>query len=60
MTDKSHLEDFVAEVREDLSKRLLKIFTEGHRDPAIKAVDIVTRLKEQMEQALDENADAST
>lgn len=58
MTDKNYLDEFVAEVTGDLSKRLVEIFIEGHRNPATKAVDLVTRLKEQMEQALQGVSDA--
>jgi hypothetical protein len=58
MTDKNYLEEFVAGVAGDLSKRLVETFVEGHRDPAAKPIDLVTRLKEQMEQALHRASDA--
>jgi|1186.fasta_scaffold03047_2 hypothetical protein len=58
MTDKNYLEEFVAGLAGDLPKRLVETFVEGHRDPTTKPVDLVTRLKEQMEQALHGESDA--
>jgi hypothetical protein len=58
MIDKNYLEEFVAGVAGDLSKRLVDTFVEGHRDPATRPIDLVTRLKEQMEQALHRVIDA--
>jgi hypothetical protein len=57
MTDKSHLDDFGASRQQHLSRRLVTTFIVGHRDPAVKAADLVTRLKDVMEQALQEPAD---
>jgi hypothetical protein len=59
MSEKNYLAEFVAGVESRLSKRLVETFVEGHRDPATKPIDLVTRLKEQMEQALREVSDAS-
>ena len=59
MSEKNYLAEFVAGVESRLSKRLVETFVQGHRDPATKPIDLVTRLKEQMEQALREVSDAS-
>ncbi len=59
MTDKSHLDEFGASRDQQLSKQLVATFIAGHRDPAIKAADLVTRLKDVMEQALQEPANAA-
>ena len=58
MTDKSHLDEFGAGRQHELSKQLVTTFIAGHRDPAVKTVDLVTRLKDVMEKALQEPADA--
>ena len=58
MTDKSHLESLERAVVGALSKRLLATFTACHRDPSLKAADVVTRLKDVMEQGLSEGDDA--
>ena len=58
MTDKSHLESFEREVAAGLPKRLVATFTACHRDPSLKAADVVTRLKDVMEQSLAEGEDA--
>lgn len=58
MTDKSHLESFERAVVAALSKRLVATFTACHRDPSLKAADVVTRLKDVMEQGLAEGDDA--
>jgi hypothetical protein len=60
MTDKSYLEEFTEGVSGGLSQKLVDILIEGHRDPSTKQVDIVTRLKEQMEQALHRDTDAAS
>lgn len=60
MTDKSYLEEFTQGVTQGLSKRLVDVFVAGHRDPSLKTVDVVTRLKEQMEQELQRDDDAAT
>lgn len=59
MTDKSHLDEFGASRDQHLSKQLVATFIAGHRDPAIKGADLVTRLKDVMEQALQEPANAA-
>ena len=59
MTDKSHLDEFGASRDLHLSNKLVATFIAGHRDPAIRAVDLVTRLKDVMEQALQEPANAA-
>lgn len=59
MTDKSHLDEFGAGRQLELSKQLVATFIAGHRDPAVKATDLVTRLKDVMEKALQEPADAA-
>lgn len=59
MTDKSHLDEFRAGHENELSKQLVATFIAGCRDPAVKAADLVTRLKEVMEKALQEPADAA-
>lgn len=59
MTDKSHLDEFGAGRQHELSKQLVATFIAGHRDPAVKAADLVTRLKDVMEQALQEPANAT-
>lgn len=58
MTDISHLESFQREISATLSKRLVATFTACHRDPSLKAADVVTRLKDVMEQGLAEAGDA--
>ena len=58
MTDISHLESFQREISATLSKRLVATFPACHRDPSLKAADVVTRLKEVMEQGLAEDGDA--
>ena len=58
MTDKSHLESFEHEVAVGLPKRLVATFTTCHRDQSLKAADVVTRLKDVMEQSLAEGDDA--
>lgn len=58
MTDKSHLDEFSASRDQELSKQLVATFIAGHRDPTVKAADLVTRLKDVMEQALQEPANA--
>jgi hypothetical protein len=60
MTDKTHLEEFEGGVSKALSKSLINTFIDCHRDPSVKPEDIVTRLKEQMEIALSEDADAAS
>ena len=59
MTDKSHLDEFGASQDQQLSKQLVAAFIAGHRDPTMKATDLVTRLKDVMEQALQEPANAA-
>jgi hypothetical protein len=59
MTDKTHLEEFVEGVTDDLSKKLVATFVEGHRDPLMKQAEIITRLKEEMEAALSRGTDAA-
>lgn len=59
MTDKSHLDEFVAGRQHELSKQLVATFIAGHRDPATKAADLVTRLKDVMEKNIQEPADAA-
>jgi hypothetical protein len=59
MTDKSHLDEFGASRDQQLSKQLVATFIAGHRDPTVKAADLVTRLKDVMEQALREPANAA-
>lgn len=58
MTDISHLETFQREISATLSKRLVATFTACHRDPSLKAADVVTRLKDVMEEGLAEVGDA--
>lgn len=58
MTDTSHLESFQSEISATLSKRLVATFTASHRDSSLKAADVVTRLKDVMEQGLAEAGDA--
>lgn len=58
MTDRSHLESFEHEVAGGLPKRLVATFTACNRDPSLKAADVVTRLKDVMEQSLAEGNDA--
>lgn len=59
MTDKSHLDEFGASRDQQLSKELVAAFIAGHRDPSVKSADLVTRLKDVMEQALQEPANAA-
>lgn len=59
MTDESHLDEFGAGRQRELSKQLVMTFIAGHRDPAVKAVDLVTRLKDVMERTLQEPANAA-
>jgi hypothetical protein len=58
MTDSSHLEAFERATSATLSKRLVATFTTSHRDPSLKAADVVTRLKDVMEQGIAEGGDA--
>lgn len=58
MTDKSHLEDFTKTIADALSKKLVAIFVECHRDPSLSETDVTTLLKEQMEAALTGDTDA--
>ena len=58
MTDTSHLDSFEREISATLSKRLVATFTACHRDSSLKAADVVTRLKDVMEQGLAEAGDA--
>jgi hypothetical protein len=58
MTDRVHLEEFGEGISEGLAKKLVATFVECHRNPSLSSADVVTRLKEQMEQALSEDADA--
>lgn len=58
MSDISHLEGLQREISATLSKRLVATFTVCRRDTSIKAADIVTRLKDVMEQGLAEAGDA--
>jgi hypothetical protein len=59
MADNSHLDEFGAGRQHPLSKQLVATFIAGHRDSAVKAADLVTRLKDVMEQALQEPANAA-
>jgi hypothetical protein len=59
MTDKAHLEEFGNGVSDALPKMLVATYIECHRNPLLSTADVVTRLKEKMEQALIENADAA-
>ncbi|MES0015593.1 hypothetical protein [Mesorhizobium sp. M0036] len=59
MTEKTHLEAFEGGITKALSKSLVRTFIVSHRDPSTKAIDVVSRLKEQMELALSEDADAA-
>lgn len=59
MTDKSHLDEFGAGQVQPLSKQLIETFVTGHRDPTVKAVDLVTRLKDVMTHALQDPVDAT-
>lgn len=59
MTDKSHLDEFGASRDQELSKQLVATFIAGHRDPSVKSADLVTLLKDVMEQALQEPANAA-
>jgi hypothetical protein len=57
MPDKTHLEEFIGGVTDELPKRLVQVFAECSCDAAMKPADIITRLKEKMEEALpDEHA----
>jgi hypothetical protein len=58
MSDASHLEAFEREVSATLSKSLVATFLAGHRNPSLKAADVVTQLKDVMEQGLAEGGDA--
>jgi hypothetical protein len=59
MPDKTHLEEFIDGVTEDLPKRLVRVFTKCSCDTAMKPADIITRLKEKMEEALRPDDDAA-
>ncbi|OHB26692.1 MAG: hypothetical protein A2790_17665 [Phenylobacterium sp. RIFCSPHIGHO2_01_FULL_69_31] len=59
MTDRSHLDEFGASRQDELSKQLIATFIAGHRNPTVKTADLVTRLKDVMEKALQEPADAA-
>jgi hypothetical protein len=59
VTDKSHLDEFSESIGDALSKDLVAAFRDAHRDPSLKAADIVTRLKERMEAALRRRDDAA-
>ena len=59
MTDKSYLDEFGAGQVQPLSKQLIETFVTGHRDPIVKSVDLVTRLKDVMTQALQDSVNAT-
>lgn len=58
MTDRSYLDDFSASQQQRLSQELVAEFIECSRDPATNTADLVTRLKDVLEQALQEPGDA--
>ena len=58
MADESHLDEFSATQQQRLSQKLVSIFIEGNRDPAVKTADLITRLKDVMEQSLKEPSGA--
>jgi hypothetical protein len=53
------LEEFLDDVTEELSRQLVEVFTDCRRDATLKQADIVTRLKETMEDALRTEDDAA-
>lgn len=59
MTDSTHLEAFGAGVSKPLSRRLVAAFIEGHRDPTVKATDLVIKLKDLMDCHLREGDNAT-
>lgn len=59
MTDSVHLEEFGEGIADALAKKLVAVFINCHRDTSLDVADVVTRLKEQMELALNEDAHAA-
>jgi len=59
VTDKTHLEAFAIGMSNPLASELVAIFTRGHRDPSVKATDVVLQLKEAMERHLTEGDHAA-
>ncbi|WP_338835187.1 hypothetical protein [Bradyrhizobium septentrionale] len=54
MTDRNHLDQIHSLTAKALSRRLVEIFRDTVRDPALTKADHIQRLKEEMEAALDE------
>jgi hypothetical protein len=59
MTDKAHLKEFGNGVSDALPTMLVATHIECYLNPPLSTADVVTRLKEMMEQAMIEDADAS-
>jgi hypothetical protein len=61
VTDPRYLDQLVAETPCPLSRKLVEVFRDSARDPAIARLDYVQLLKHEMEAALQESAtDAAT
>jgi hypothetical protein len=59
MTDKTHLEELAESISAPLPKKLVETFIQCHASASLSAADVVIRLKERMEDALNEDADAT-
>ncbi|MGI4796162.1 MAG: hypothetical protein ACRYG8_19315 [Janthinobacterium lividum] len=60
MADRAHVEEFNSAVCDPLAKRLVSTFIDCHRDVSLNSTDVVTRLREMMEQELHEGTDAAS
>lgn len=61
MTDPQYLDQLIAATPRPLSRKLVEVFRDNARDPAIAKSDYVQLLKNEMEAALQESAtDAAT
>ena len=56
MPDRAHLEEFLAKVDGKLARNLVETYRAGIRDNTLTSLDVVSRLKFAMEQALEEDA----
>jgi hypothetical protein len=54
MSDRSHLDEFLAATTDPLYHRLVTIFRDCARNPALSNLDCVTRLKNLLEESLHE------